>query len=299
MLKTMTRDFLNFAQTNPLYLVCSVIYYVLGAFMLAGVHWIGFLFSAVFYAGSLAIVFSPAGEKLLRLLEHVRKLETKQEKEFLQPLFNEVYEQAKRRNPELGHIEMCVVDKIAVNAYALGKHTIAVTKGAMQTFNEEHIKALLAHEIAHILYHDTIASLYIWIAHGAFLGWVLTIKAILTVIDIVQEKYKKQSLGRAVTVLVKLIFEAIIFLFMLLMQIVVAVNSRKNEYRADRYAYDLGYGEELVEAFYLLEKIQLGDNSTIIQRMIRSHPRITARIEQLEILIDSQEAIQTAPVPLN
>lgn len=299
MLKTMARDFRNFAKSNPLCLLCSAIYFhipllfytlVMGSNISYPLSLISGLIS---YFIAMAIIFSPLGEKILRFLEHIRKLETKQEKELLQPIFDEVYEQAKRRNPELGHIEMCVVDKVFANAYALGKHTVAVTKGAMQTFSEDGLKALIAHEIAHILYHDTIANIYVWLGNSTFMTWVFLVKGILSVVDFLQ-KEKKKSMGQFVALLVKIIFEAILFLMTFLLQAVVAINSRKNEYRADRYAYDLGYGEELVEAFYLLEKIHLGDNSTVIQRMLKSHPRITARIERLETMIDQEEAMQTA-----
>ncbi len=40
----------------------------------------------------------------------------------------------------------------------------------------------------------------------------------------------------------------------------------------------------MIEALYLLEKISLGDNSNIIQKMTASHPRITLRIKHLEEL---------------
>jgi len=86
---------------------------------------------------------------------------------------------------------------------------------------------------------------------------------------------------------------------MFIMNAVVAINSRKSEYRADRYAFELGYGEELVEAFYVLEKIQLGDNRKLIKKMTASHPRLTARIGKLEELIDGENAMQTCPIPLN
>jgi heat shock protein HtpX len=86
---------------------------------------------------------------------------------------------------------------------------------------------------------------------------------------------------------------------MWLMQMVVAINSRKNEFRADKYAFELGYGEKLLESFYLLEKITLGDNSAVIQRIIASHPRITARIEQLETLLDQEVPMQNNPWALN
>ena len=62
MLKTMQQDFLKFAKNNPLYLVSSVIYYLLASATLGG-HWISFIVAAVFYAISLAVVFSPLGRK--------------------------------------------------------------------------------------------------------------------------------------------------------------------------------------------------------------------------------------------
>lgn len=40
----------------------------------------------------------------------------------------------------------------------------------------------------------------------------------------------------------------------------------------------------MIEALYLLEKISLGDNSSIIQKMTASHPRLTLRINKLEAL---------------
>ena len=50
------------------------------------------------------------------------------------------------------------------------------------------------------------------------------------------------------------------------------------------FSYAIGYDDDMIEALYLLEKISLGDNSTIIQKMIASHPRITLRIKKLEEL---------------
>lgn len=50
------------------------------------------------------------------------------------------------------------------------------------------------------------------------------------------------------------------------------------------FSYALGYDDDMIEALYLLEKISLGDNSTVIQKMIASHPRITLRIKKLEEL---------------
>lgn len=75
-----------FWKNNLIYLVCSIFYYVISSLLLGGTE-ISFLIVFAVYAVSLMIGFSPLGEKLLRLLNRVRPLETKRETEYLQPLF--------------------------------------------------------------------------------------------------------------------------------------------------------------------------------------------------------------------
>jgi len=298
--KTVWGDFVKFVKTNPQYLLCSIVYYVLASFVLGGVL-TSFLIALLSYLISMFIAFTSLGEKLLRFFEHVRKIETKQEKAYLLPLFQEVYMQAKEQNPKLKHIELCVIDKMVVNACTLGKHTIAVTKGAMETFSEDELKALMAHEIAHILYGDTMARLYMTVGNGLFTIFVLATKAFIFIaewIEMIATKARFSFAWVMITV-VKTLFTLILFVVQFLMQVVLSISSRRGEFRADRYAYELGYGERLIEAFYLLEKMQLGTESSVKQKMTTSHPRITARIERLENLLDEDTIMQSEPLPLN
>ena len=290
----MAKDFVTFITKNPLYLLCSVVYYIFGSLSFGGkaVH---FILVFLLYLVSLLVAFSPLGEKLLRLIEKARSIETSKEKELLNPLFEEVYTEAKRRFPSLGYIELCIIDTITVRACAMGKHTIAITKGAMETFSGDELKGIIAHEIAHIVYLDTMARIYAIIANGIYTIMFLVIKLILFFIELFHSvEGESHKMGFAIRV-VRLFFELLIFLEMLLMQAVLAIDSRKSEFRADRFAYELGYGEELTTALYLLEKINLGDDSGIIQKMIASHPRITARIANLEWLKDYAQ--QPVPPP--
>ncbi|MCL2445476.1 MAG: M48 family metalloprotease [Oscillospiraceae bacterium] len=289
MFQTIKQDFIRFAITNWRFFICSLVY-LIWAISLFGGNFAGVLLALILYAISLLFVFSPLGELLMRLLENVRKVETKREKEYLLPLFEEVYMEAQKINSRLGRIELGVIDTMAVNACAIGKHTIAVTKGAMETFNSEELKAIMAHEIAHIVYGDTIVALYTVVGNGLFTVCVVLLRWFLTLLEMLEAMISKNNLLRLFIVLARFIFDLIIFSTMLLMNIMLAVNSRKNEYRADKYACMLGYGESLVEAFYLLEKIQLGNNSTIIQKILKRHPRITKRIERLETLLDKENA---------
>lgn len=273
-----------FWKNNPIYLFCSLFYYVISSLLLGGTAK-SFLIVLVIYAISLIIGFSSLGEKLLRLLNRVRPLETKRETEYLQPLFDEVYLRAKEKFKMLRSIEVCVIDNMTVNAMALGRRTIAVTKGALQTFTEEELKAVIGHEIAHLVHGDTMATMYAIIGNGIFSVFVLVARLFLLLLDWVQNTFNgKRGFLSILMLLLKLYFDFSIWILNFGLQVILSINSRKNEFKADMFSYVIGYDSDMIEALYLLEKISLGDNSTIIQKMIASHPRITLRIKNLEEL---------------
>jgi len=249
--KTMWEDFIRFVKTNPQYLLCSIVYYVLASFLLGGVL-TSFGIALLSYLISLFIAFTPLGEKLLRFFEHVRKIETKEEKAYLLPLFQEVYTQAKENNPELGNIELCIIDKMTVNACALGKRTIAVTKGAIETFSPDELRAMLAHEMAHIMYGDSMARLYTSVGNGIFTAFVLVSRAIIFIAEWIEMIASKARFSFAwfLITMVKLLFTLMLLVVQFLMKIVISISSRRSEFRADRYAYELGYGEKLIAGFY-------------------------------------------------
>ena len=273
-----------FWKNNPIYLLCSLFYYAISSLLLGGTAK-SFLIVFVVYAVFLIIGFSPLGEKFLRLLNRIRPLETKRETEYLQPLFEEVYERAKEKYKNLRKIEICVIDNMTVNAMAIGRRTIAVTKGAMQTFTEDELKAVIGHEIAHLVHGDTMATLYIIIGNGILSVFVLIARLFILLLDWIQNAFNgKRSIFSALMLLIRLYFEFSIWFLNFGLQVILAINSRKNEFKADMFSYAMGYDSDMIEALYLLEKISLGDNSTIIQKMIASHPRITLRIKHLEEL---------------
>ena len=275
-------DFMHFIDRNPIYFLCSIIYYLVAVWMF-GWKWWAFVFFAIATILSLGIAFSPLGEKLLRLFNHIRRLESSREKQYLRPLFQEVYDKAKTGNPTLAEIDVYVIDSMTVNACAIGKHTIAVTKGAMHTFSEDELKAVLSHEIAHILHMDTIALIYAMVGNGIFSALILVLKLICWLIGrLLNGNRSHNFLGG--------VLDVIVFVFLFLMHIVMAISDRASERRADEYVITLGYGEDMVEALYLLEKISLSGNSSIIEKLLARHPRVTARIENLEIKLGIQEA---------
>lgn len=289
MIESTTQEILMFWSNNPAYCICSIVYYIISSLMLGG-RLESFFIVLILYVISIMIGFSPFGEKLLRFLNNIRPLETNREIEYLLPLFKETYNKSKAHCNWLQKIEICIIDTMAVNAMALGKRTIAVTKGAMQTFTEDELKAIMAHEIAHIAYLDTLSNLYMVIGNGIFTVIVIIVKFAMFMIENIEKSIsQKRSIFSSIIDFIKFGLHISILIFSFGMQIIYTANSRKNEFRADKFAYDLGYDTDMIEALYLLEKISLGDNSTIIQKMIATHPRITLRIKNMEALDENYE----------
>ena len=250
------------------------------AFMFLGI-WLG-LWLVHFLSVELAT--SRVGEKLMRLFNGIRRLETAEEKEYLQPIFNEVYAKAKESDPELAdfNIGIYVIDSMTVNACAVGLRTVAVTKGAIQAFSAEQLKGVIAHEVAHILNADTFAKIKILIGNGIFTFCIMIAKVIWWLIGRIPAFRNPMNT-------VQMIFDALIFAFLFPMMIVMAISDRKAERRADSYAVDIGYGEDLVEALYVLEKISLKGIEGMIAKLLSTHPRVTSRIEALEVQLGIQE----------
>lgn len=150
---------MQFLKNNWIYVVWFLFYYLI-ALALFTFQPQGILLVTVFYAISITIALSPLGEAILRLMTNVRTLRTREEREYLEPLFQEVYESALQENPKLSRkIKIHIIDAMYANAFAVGRKTIAVTRGAINTFSEEELKGIIAHEFGHLNFGHTKALL--------------------------------------------------------------------------------------------------------------------------------------------
>ena len=282
-------NILDFIKSNILYIIWSIVNFII-SFLILGANSYSFLICLVLYAVSLTVALSPLGEWILRLINGVRKLYTRREKDYLIPLFEEIYEDVKEEYPNLPDIEICIIDSLTVNACAMGRHTIAVTRGAVETFTEDELKGILLHEIGHIVHGDTKATLLNLIGNGLFSIGIIIVKTALLILDLVLIPFFKRTGGitALISSIIHFIFDILLIGFTLIGNIILSINSRENEYRADRFAFENGYGEDLISALYLLQKMSLGGDMALIQKMQASHPHISKRIGALEYLEDKE-----------
>jgi len=170
----------------------------------------------------------------------------------------------------------------------MGRQTVAVTMGAMETFTPDELKGIIAHELGHITHGHTKALLLAVVGNFFFSVIVLVLRIILYLIQFISSivaHFNVVGIAFALLTFVTRIFMNIaIFVFIHLSEMILALNSRSNEIQADTFAYEIGYGKELISGMYLLQKISMNTNVGFMDKMKASHPHIGCRIANLERL---------------
>ena len=280
--------FVRFLKANAMYVIWFCIYFTF-AWWVLGANWNSALIVSIIYAISIGIALSPIGECILRFTEGCKPLQTKEETEYLLPLFEEVYQGAMEQFPELNsEIQIYITDAMYVNAFAVGRKTIAVTRGAVATLSREELKGVIAHELGHMLHGHTKALLIATVGNLIFTVMIFGIRLMLHISQLlctIASKYASNGwIFVAVSFLFKVLLDIGILLFMYLGQVILACNSRSNEYQADQFAHKIGYGENLIKALYLLQKTVFQGKLSLSERLKATHPHLSERISHLESL---------------
>lgn len=280
-----------------------LIYLVLNVFVIAGIlsilfsmeqyfpFWKALLVGIVVYAISLVLALSPFGEWVLRLQTGCKKIKRVEHINLLEPIFREVYENAKKLDPNLSDdIQLFMNNDESPNAFATGRKTICVTKGLLK-MPAEQIKATLAHEFGHLSHKDTDLILVVTVGNMIVSAVILGIKLIIEFYHLIAIIVSaclgggEGVIASLLTSLYHLLITAIVAgltkLWTWIGNVLVMKSSRDNEYEADEFAFNLGLGNELCA---LLDN--LGDSGAqgLFATLASSHPDNDGRIAKLQEL---------------
>jgi len=283
-----------FLRANWAYLLWGAVHYLLAFWVLAGISGkeAGLQNTTIIYVISIGIAVSPVGEFIMRSLERARPVETRQDKDYLLPLFEEVYEEALKQTPSLNkYIQLYITEGKDVNAFAVGRKTVMLTRGAIDSLSPEELKGLMAHELGHMASGDSIARVITVVGNGLFSVIVLVCKIVMLVFGVVAALWsKKYILSLIIGFIVHLLFSYSVTAFLFLGDIMIALNSRYRETLADDYAFSIGFGEELKDSLYQINALDMGGRQTLKNWLKASHPHTTARIARLERKLELVEA---------
>lgn len=238
----------------------------------------------VFQLVLVGFAISPIGEAINRFIYGSRKIITREQIEYLNPIFTSVYERVKKRKWWTSrNIKLYIDRSMGINAYAIGSNTIAVTRGAIETMSEDELKGLIAHEFGHLHNGDTLMMLVLLGGNiYMFITYFLTkiVKMILGACDIVTGGGGIfESIGNILLWACGMLTAPIV----LFVKMIFLMKQRSNEYHADFFAYEVGYGDGLISALYMLDKLDFSDGKiSILERLKMSHPYLDKRIATLE-----------------
>ena len=147
----------------------------------------------IFYGISIGIAVSPIGEFIMRSLERARPVETRQDKDYLLPLFEEVYQEALVITPSLNkNIKLYITEGKHINAYAVGRRTVMLTRGAIESLSPEELKGIMAHELGHMSSGDSVARVITVVGNGFFSIMVLICKVIMLIFGVIAALWSKR-----------------------------------------------------------------------------------------------------------
>lgn len=231
---------------------------------------------------SILFFFSRIYQNISLLAHGARKIIMQEEREFLIPLFDEVYEEVIKENPKTNkNIRPYIIDSLNVESFAVG-NAIVISKGIVDSFTEEEIKSVLAHEFAHISNHYTTILLFIQ-ASLIFLTLMINLYKFLTTPKKIIIKQKKDAdYSTAAVQSNHFIFDFLFFIPTFFFQALFAVGKRSNEFYADEFASKLGYGEALKSVLKAIYEIELTRKLSFMERLMNAHPPTPERISRLE-----------------
>jgi len=165
-----------------------------------------------------------------------------------------------------------------VNAFCtgLGKFKkIALYDNLVENYTEEEIAAVFAHELAHFRHRDTAKMTAYNLLTMAALTAMIAAFALIPQISL-DYGFTDVNFAFAIAALTGVLLSPV----MTVLQIPAAFFGRRYEYRADRMAAELGYGDAMVSVLKKLARDNFSDLNPhpVIVALEHNHPTVSARI---------------------
>lgn len=237
------------------------------------------------YLVAILLSLSPIGEWMLAALSGAHEIKRKDVKIRLIPLLEIVFEQATIITPSIvGSINLKIIYDSSSNAFAIGRKTICVTEGLLSLCDED-IMAVFSHELGHIAYKHSEIQLLIGGGNFFIAGLLLMVKLFCLAVTALFSIFAINSRNVFLEIVIAIIgsiSSLSIWLWTKFCMLFLMWSMRQNEFVADEYAFQLGYGSALARVLDC-EMCSPSDNE-LLKALLSSHPNTHDRIAHLQEL---------------
>lgn len=241
----------------------------------------GILALILIYIFSLILSFSPLGQSLLCLLNGARKMVRIDMRERVLPIVEDVYLAAKHKTPTLpNRINVRIMYDPNPNAFAIGTNTICVTEG-MLDMPDNLMAGIIAHEVGHLALQHTVIQILIGGGNLIMTIIMLILEVLKTIfaVSTITSSYRRSAFSW-IGALLAAMSAGIIIIWTRFCMLILTGSNRANEYAADAYAFEIGYGDDLAEA---LDRLTMGTpQATLLKLLSSTHPEPGDRIGRLQ-----------------
>lgn len=239
----------------------------------------------IFYIITVIISLSPIGEWFLCLIIGAKNIRRTDVKIHVIPLVEVVLDAAhKNTKYHPAKVNIKIIRDDSPNAFAIGKHTIAITNGLLK-LPDEYVLAVIAHEVGHLAYGHTIIQLLIGGANVFISGCILIIKISCWIITAIMGIFSLATRSGIIGILTTL-FTGILYVatwvWVKFCRLFLMWSMRQNEFVADEYAARIGFGYDL--AYALDHQICDVPRNGFLDALYSTHPNNDERIAALQKL---------------
>ncbi len=243
-------------------------------------YWFFALFIAIAF-GVARFMVSKGGEWLLRLIAPARKM-SQREKEKVKHALHLVQEKAKEKfNFEINDLHLFTIDSPLINAFAMSRNILAVTRGALDTLDTEDLAGLIAHEHGHFYYKDS-EKLAINLGLLVMAEGLLYVNAILMLLKSkLSQIHGLVAMVMLIPFVLALMFKYVGSIGIWVYNITYPMLSRKQEYRADMFACELGFGKGMLTVLETIQGYEYKENN-FSSKVTQTHPDTALRIDEID-----------------
>ena len=190
-------------------------------------------------------------------------------------------EQKRDLDFEIKDLHLYTIDSPLLNAFAMSRNILGVTKGALDTLEEEDLAGLIAHEYGHF-YHKDSQKLAINLGLLVMAQILLYINGVIAVFSSkIGEIHPIIGLFMLIPMFIALIFKLFGCIGIWIYNLIYPILSRKEEYRADRFACELGLGQGMLKVLETIQSYEFKD-TTLKSRITQTHPETALRIDEID-----------------